>query len=90
LNSQVQKSASHYTEAAVDEIKLLDQIRSGDPDNEKSCVRLYDSFTHLGPHGKHMCMVFEVRKALQGRNNMCVLRLFFVVVLLLRSCDDFL
>eukprot|EP00884_Botryococcus_braunii_P018084 jgi/Botrbrau1/495/Bobra.110_2s0127.2 len=57
---KVQKSASHYMEAAIDEIKLLDQIRGGDAKNEKCCVRLYDSFTHMGPHGKHMCMVFEV------------------------------
>lgn len=47
-------------EAAADEIKLLDQIRGGDPKNEKCCVQLYDSFTHVGPNGRHMCMVFEV------------------------------
>jgi serine/threonine-protein kinase SRPK3 len=57
---QVQKSAQHYTEAARDEITLLSQIRDGDPDNHKHCCRLLDSFEHAGPHGLHVCMVFEV------------------------------
>ena len=57
---QVQKSAQHYTEAARDEITLLTQIKDGDPENEKHCVRLYDWFEHTGAHGRHICMVFEV------------------------------
>jgi serine/threonine protein kinase len=57
---QVQKSASHYTEAARDEITLLSQISEGDPDSKKHCCRLLDSFEHSGPHGLHVCMVFEV------------------------------
>lgn len=57
---QVQKSASHYTEAARDEITLLSQISEGDPDSMKHCCRLLDSFEHSGPHGLHVCMVFEV------------------------------
>eukprot|EP00195_Chlamydomonas_chlamydogama_P006321 CAMPEP_0202894760 /NCGR_PEP_ID=MMETSP1392-20130828/4082_1 /ASSEMBLY_ACC=CAM_ASM_000868 /TAXON_ID=225041 /ORGANISM="Chlamydomonas chlamydogama, Strain SAG 11-48b" /LENGTH=652 /DNA_ID=CAMNT_0049579543 /DNA_START=42 /DNA_END=2000 /DNA_ORIENTATION=+ len=57
---KVQKSAQHYTEAARDEITLLSQIRDGDPKDERHCVRLLDSFDHQGPHGKHVCMVFEV------------------------------
>lgn len=61
LPSQVQKSASHYTEAARDEITLLSQIRDGDAGDTKHCVRLLDSFDHSGPHGRHVCMVFEVR-----------------------------
>jgi serine/threonine protein kinase len=60
-NTQVQKSAQHYTEAARDEITLLSQLRDGDPKDEKLCVRLYDSFEHSGPHGRHVCLVFEVR-----------------------------
>lgn len=59
-NTQVQKSASHYTEAARDEITLLSQISEGDPDSTKHCCRLLDSFEHSGPHGLHVCMVFEV------------------------------
>jgi hypothetical protein len=56
----VQKSASHYTEAAYDEITLLQQIAEGDPHGEHGCCRLLDSFEHTGPHGEHVCMVFEV------------------------------
>lgn len=56
----MQKSAQHYTEAARDEITLLSQIRDGDPDNTRHCCRLLDSFEHSGPHGLHVCMVFEV------------------------------
>lgn len=57
---QVQKSAQHYTEAARDEITLLSQLRDGDPNNDSMCVRLYDSFEHSGPNGRHVCLVFEV------------------------------
>ncbi|GLC46377.1 hypothetical protein PLESTB_001768700 [Pleodorina starrii] len=57
---KVQKSAQHYTEAARDEITLLSQLRDGDQNNEKHCVRLCDSFEHSGPNGRHVCLVFEV------------------------------
>ena len=57
---QVQKSAQHYSEAAQDEIKLLSEIRDGDPNDTAHCCRLYDWFEHSGPHGHHICMVFEV------------------------------
>ncbi|XWS28640.1 hypothetical protein CRYUN_Cryun25bG0088400 [Craigia yunnanensis] len=56
---KIQKSAQHYTEAAMDEIKILKQIVEGDPDDKKSVVKLLDHFKHSGPNGKHMCMVFE-------------------------------
>lgn len=56
----MQKSATHYTEAAYDEITLLQQIAEGDPEGEHGCCRLFDSFEHTGPHGEHVCMVFEV------------------------------
>lgn len=57
---KVQKSASHYTEAARDEIRLLCEICDGDPADERACCRLLDHFDHDGPHGRHVCMVFEV------------------------------
>ncbi|KAK9829340.1 hypothetical protein WJX72_005262 [[Myrmecia] bisecta] len=57
---KVQKSAQHYTEAAKDEVTLLKQISDGDPSDERHCVHLFDSFEHSGPHGRHVCMVFEV------------------------------
>ncbi|CAG9465065.1 unnamed protein product [Pedinophyceae sp. YPF-701] len=57
---KIQKSASHYTEAAWDEIKLLAEIAVGDPDNRRHCARLCDYFEHAGPNGTHVCMVFHV------------------------------
>ncbi|MCL7041404.1 hypothetical protein MKW94_023170 [Papaver nudicaule] len=56
---KVQKSAQHYTEAAMDEIKILKQIAEGDPDDKNSVVKLLDNFKHSGPNGQHVCMVFE-------------------------------
>ncbi|CBJ30526.1 Serine/threonine-protein kinase SRPK1, putative [Ectocarpus siliculosus] len=71
---KVQKSADHYTEAARDEIDLLQTVRanaqtltelaSNDPTGEldPDCrtVQLMDCFDHVGPHGRHVCMVFEM------------------------------
>jgi len=57
---KVVKSASHYTEAALDEIELLNAVAKHDPNGERFVVRLCDNFYHSGPHGKHVVMVFEV------------------------------
>lgn len=59
---KVVRSASHYTETAIDEIKLLKRIVSANPDHpgRRFVVSLLDSFTHIGPNGTHVCMVFEV------------------------------
>ncbi len=76
---KVQKSASHYTEAAMDEIEFLRKVlhyfarssaelivserffqASGTPGSGSDhVVRLLDHFKHVGPHGSHVCMVFE-------------------------------
>ncbi|KAL2511165.1 ser/arg-rich protein kinase 4 [Abeliophyllum distichum] len=56
---KVQKSAQHYTEAAMDEITILKQIAEGDPEDKKCVVKLLDHFKHSGPNGQHVCMVFE-------------------------------
>ncbi|CAM8894736.1 unnamed protein product [Rhodiola kirilowii] len=56
---KVQKSAQHYTEAAMDEITILKQIADGDPEDKKCVVKLVDHFKHSGPNGQHVCMVFE-------------------------------
>ncbi|KAF8042552.1 hypothetical protein BT93_A1014 [Corymbia citriodora subsp. variegata] len=56
---KVQKSAQHYTEAAMDEITILQQIAEGDLDDKKCVVKLLDHFKHSGPNGQHVCMVFE-------------------------------
>lgn len=57
---KIQKSARHYTEAALDEIALLTTIRDQDPSCETPVVCLLDHFQHAGPNGAHTCMVFEV------------------------------
>ncbi|CAG8977773.1 hypothetical protein HYALB_00011158 [Hymenoscyphus albidus] len=59
---KVVRSAAHYTETAVDEIKLLNKIVAAKPDHpgRKHVVSLLDSFDHKGPNGTHVCMVFEV------------------------------
>ncbi|XP_064161930.1 SRSF protein kinase 1b isoform X1 [Anguilla rostrata] len=59
---KVVKSAEHYTETALDEIKLLRSVRNtdpGDPSREK-VVQLLDDFKISGVNGTHVCMVFEV------------------------------
>ena len=43
----------------MDEITILKQIAEGDPDDQKSVVKLLDHFKHSGPNGQHVCMVFE-------------------------------
>lgn len=59
---KVVRSASHYTETAIDEIKLLQKIVQANPNHpgRKYVVSLLDSFEHKGPNGMHVCMVFEV------------------------------
>lgn len=59
---KVVRSAAHYTETAIDEIKLLQKIVNAKPDHpgRKHVVSLLDSFEHKGPNGTHVCMVFEV------------------------------
>lgn len=59
---KVVRSAAHYTETAIDEIKLLKRIVEANPNHpgRKHVVSLLDSFEHKGPNGVHVCMVFEV------------------------------
>ncbi|XP_065348491.1 SRSF protein kinase 3-like isoform X2 [Cloeon dipterum] len=68
---KVVKSASHYTETALDEIKLLkcadevsvsSQVRDSDASDPKKdkTVALLDDFKISGVNGTHVCMVFEV------------------------------
>ncbi|KEZ43194.1 hypothetical protein SAPIO_CDS4866 [Scedosporium apiospermum] len=59
---KVVRSAAHYTETAIDEIKLLNKIVQANPNHpgRKHVVSLLDSFEHTGPNGTHVCMVFEV------------------------------
>lgn len=67
---KVQKSASHYREAAFDEIELLKCVAQAmkTPQAQREfpegydfpIVKLVDSFDHTGPNGMHVCMVFEM------------------------------
>jgi len=59
---KIVKSASHYTETAIDEMKLLRKVHTADPldDGYPHVVQLLDDFKISGIHGNHVCMVFEV------------------------------
>ncbi|CAI4231063.1 unnamed protein product [Auanema sp. JU1783] len=59
---KIVKSAEHYTEAAIDEIRLLRSVRDEDPadSGREKVVQLLDEFTVSGVNGDHVCMVFEV------------------------------
>jgi serine/threonine-protein kinase SRPK3 len=59
---KVVRSAAHYTETALDEIKLLNKVVEANKTHpgRQHVVSLLDSFNHKGPHGMHVCMVFEV------------------------------
>uniref|UniRef100_A0A8C5HEE5 non-specific serine/threonine protein kinase n=1 Tax=Gouania willdenowi TaxID=441366 RepID=A0A8C5HEE5_GOUWI len=59
---KVVKSASHYTETALDEIKLLRCVRDSDPSDphRETVVQLIDDFKISGVNGVHVCMVLEV------------------------------
>lgn len=58
---KVVKSSPHYTEAAEDEIRLLDKVvEESSKKKDSFVVRLLDHFYVRGPNGKHVCMVFEV------------------------------
>uniref|UniRef100_A0A914CUL5 non-specific serine/threonine protein kinase n=1 Tax=Acrobeloides nanus TaxID=290746 RepID=A0A914CUL5_9BILA len=59
---KIVKSGNHYTEAALDEIKLLHAVRDSDKDDPMRgrVVQLLDEFHVVGVNGTHVCMVFEV------------------------------
>lgn len=59
---KIVRSSANYSEAAMDEIKLLETVNSKDElhGGKKHIVQLLDHFVHEGPNGKHVCMIFEV------------------------------
>ncbi|KAI7872773.1 kinase-like domain-containing protein [Spinellus fusiger] len=59
---KVVKSAEHYTETAMDEIKLLERVATADPHSLGAyyVTAVVDHFNVTGPHGTHICMTFEV------------------------------
>lgn len=58
---KVVKSAGRYAETARDEIKLLSQVSSANPNHpgRPYIVSFLDSFSHQGPESSHICIVFE-------------------------------
>lgn len=59
---KVVRLARHYTQTAVDEIKLLDKVTTLEIHHpgHGHVIQLLDTFTHRGPNGVHVVMVFEV------------------------------
>ncbi|QLL32654.1 hypothetical protein HG536_0D01760 [Torulaspora globosa] len=60
---KIVRSDRVYTEAALDEIKLLKRVRSNIEDDHlgaRYILKLLDNFVHTGPNGDHIVMVFEV------------------------------
>ncbi|KAI7843708.1 hypothetical protein COHA_002607 [Chlorella ohadii] len=63
LAMKIVRSADAYTAAARTEVSILEHIRDSAAGTghtgAQHCVRLMDTFTHTGPHGTHVCEVFE-------------------------------
>ncbi|EPY49498.1 CMGC/SRPK protein kinase Dsk1 [Schizosaccharomyces cryophilus OY26] len=59
---KVVRSAEHYRETSIDEIRILQKICEGDDKHlgKNHVIALLDYFLHRGPNGAHVCMVFEV------------------------------
>ena len=59
---KIVKSHRDFTEAAIDEIKLLKAVREADPMDEgrQRVIQLFDTFKIIGVNGTHICMIFEV------------------------------
>lgn len=59
---KVVKSAKHYTETALDEIKLLERVAESDPKSlgAQFVTAIEDHFMVKGQNGTHVCMTFEV------------------------------
>lgn len=59
---KIVRSQSHYTQAALDEIKILEIINEKNPNHPgyNHLIKLHEWFYHNGPNGKHVCMIFEV------------------------------
>lgn len=59
---KIVKSAQHFTETALDEIRILKSVRESDPSDPKrnKVVQLLNDFKISGVNGVHVCMVFEV------------------------------
>lgn len=57
---KIQKADSHFADAARDEIKLLNALKKKGHVKSASVIEILDHFEHIGPHGRHVCLTFEV------------------------------
>uniref|UniRef100_A0A914HF22 non-specific serine/threonine protein kinase n=1 Tax=Globodera rostochiensis TaxID=31243 RepID=A0A914HF22_GLORO len=59
---KIVKSHRDFSDAAMDEIKLLKAVRESDPTDEgrHRVVQLLDTFKIIGVNGTHICMIFDV------------------------------
>lgn len=57
---KIQKSAPEYTNAALGEIEVLKAIQKQHDGQPSKVVELLEHFYVAGPHGNHVCMVFEL------------------------------
>uniref|UniRef100_A0A1I8BYQ0 non-specific serine/threonine protein kinase n=1 Tax=Meloidogyne hapla TaxID=6305 RepID=A0A1I8BYQ0_MELHA len=66
---KIVKSHRDFTEAAMDEIKLLKAVRETDPNDEgrQRVIQLLDTFKIIGVNGTHICMIFEGMAYLHDR-----------------------
>ncbi|KAF6086895.1 SRSF protein kinase 2 [Phyllostomus discolor] len=72
---KVVKSAQHYTETALDEIKLLKCVRESDPSdpNKDMVVQLIDDFKISGMNGIHStfwCLSCSSSRSLRTKLNL--------------------
>jgi serine/threonine-protein kinase SRPK3 len=52
------KSKKEYRETGEDEIEILNSLK--DKQYPTTVIKLLDSFSHTGPNGKHICMIFPL------------------------------
>ncbi|ODV63132.1 kinase-like protein [Ascoidea rubescens DSM 1968] len=62
---KIVRSAKHYTETSIDEIKLLKKVKNFNTNNnnnigQHNVIKLLDDFTINGPNGNHIVMIFEI------------------------------
>eukprot|EP00634_Sargassococcus_sp_CCMP2135_P010816 CAMPEP_0198657120 /NCGR_PEP_ID=MMETSP1467-20131203/11310_1 /TAXON_ID=1462469 /ORGANISM="unid. sp., Strain CCMP2135" /LENGTH=556 /DNA_ID=CAMNT_0044393213 /DNA_START=243 /DNA_END=1910 /DNA_ORIENTATION=- len=59
---KIQKSAPEYSSAAMNEIKILQHVQKEEQagESDSHVVKLIEHFYVVGPHGNHVCMVFEL------------------------------
>ncbi|GLJ54532.1 hypothetical protein SUGI_1171130 [Cryptomeria japonica] len=57
---KVQKSGHYFTRIGFHEIDILEELQQDDSGHKNNVVKLLDDFSHTGPNGQHVCMVFEL------------------------------